>query len=96
VTAPGVGELVLQEVEQIEWEKLTEADAMSDGFESLEELNRAIRRIYPNLEGDGKNWFRLKFKPPAPLPSGKRVRLASAVRKELDKAVAAKGSLARR
>jgi hypothetical protein len=46
-----------------------------------------IRRIYPNLEGDGKSWFRLRFKPPA---EGKRLRLASRVRAELDKIVLGK------
>jgi hypothetical protein len=90
VFSPGVGELVLQAVEPIEWATLTDDDAVSDGFASLTELNRMIRRIYPNLDGDGKTWFRLRFGPP---PNGKRHRLASAVRAELDKAVRGNGSL---
>jgi hypothetical protein len=56
--------LVVQKVEEIEWESLTEADAVSDGFETLADLSAMIRKIYPDLAGDGKSWFRLKFRPP--------------------------------
>src|SRR5580698_7452026 len=84
VNAPGVGVLVLHAVEPVEWSALTEADAHSDGFESLAELNKAIKKIYGDLRGDGKTWFRLSFK----LASAGRMRqLAEALRGELDKAV---------
>lgn len=93
VYAPGVGWLVLDGVEEIEWDQLTEDDAKSDGFESLADLNRAIRRIYPKLDGDGKQWFKLRFHlhETAEIPddpkSATRRELAAAVRAELDKAV---------
>ena len=89
VDAPGVGKLIVKAVEPIEWKMLTEADARADGFKSLAELNRAIRRIYPNLDGDGKSWFKLTFHlaKQAAGPAPPRQRLAAAVRAELDKAV---------
>ncbi len=90
LTAPGVGVLVVQKVEEIEWESLTEADAVSDGFQTLADLNAMIRKIYPELGGDGKSWFRLKFKGPGAESVGKRRKLASAVQAELDKAVRGK------
>lgn len=90
VSAPGVGELILQAVEPVQWESLTDADARADGFASMSELTRVIRRIYPNLEQDGKSWFRIKFRPS---PAARKRRLAAAVRAELDKAVRGNGSL---
>jgi hypothetical protein len=91
VRVPGVGELILQAVEPVEWESLTDADAQADGFESMSELSRVIRRIYPNLHGDGKSWFRIKFRAAA---ASRKRQLAAAVRAELDKAVRGNGSLA--
>jgi hypothetical protein len=89
VYAPGIGYLIMDAVDQMEWNALTQADAIADGFASLSDLDRAIRQIYPNLQGDGKSWFRLKFHLS---PSSAMEQLASAVRAELDKAVRNNGS----
>jgi hypothetical protein len=91
LTSPGLGVLILQSVEPVEWEALTDADAQADGFASLADLNKAIRRIYPHLDGDGKTWFRIKFHLAR---AEKKQQLADAVRAELDKAVRDNGSLA--
>jgi len=90
VTTPGVGALVLESVDQVQWDMLTDADARADGFASLAELAATIRRIYPKLDGDGKAWFKLKFHCEA---VGLRQKLAAMVRAELDKAVRGNGSL---
>jgi hypothetical protein len=90
VRVPGVGELTLSAVESVRWEDLTEADAKADGFETLAELNKVIARIYPDMEGDGKAWFRIRFGAP---PPSRMAQLAGAVRAELDKAVQKSRSL---
>jgi uncharacterized protein YqfB (UPF0267 family) len=94
VDCPGVGVLIVKGVKQIQWSDLGEADAKSDGFESLAELNAAIRKIYPkldaNLGGDGKAWFKLTFRRESPHP---RAELAALIRRELDKAVHGNRSL---
>jgi hypothetical protein len=100
VKTPGVGTLVLDSVNSIEWDSLTDADAAADGFASLAELNRIIRRIYPDIANDGKSWFKLHFhlesprpsKPPKATQTIVRKQLVAAVRAELDKAVHASGS----
>jgi hypothetical protein len=89
LTAPGVGSLMLEAVEAVDWTSLTDADARCDGFESMAELNRVIRRIYPDMDGDGKSWFRLRFHQERPSP---RRQLAAVVIAELDKAVRGNGS----
>jgi hypothetical protein len=100
VQTPGIGTLVVDSVCSIEWERLTDADASADGFASLAELNRIIRRIYPDIANDGKSWFKLHFhveparpaKPPKDIQTIVRKQLVAAVRAELDKAVHGSGS----
>ncbi|MGA2230316.1 MAG: ASCH domain-containing protein [Tepidisphaeraceae bacterium] len=89
VHAPGIGWLILESVEPIEWDSLTRADARADGFASLKELAAAVRRIYPDMDDDGKSWFRLTFRLDSQDP---RLRLAQVVSAELDKAVRCNGS----
>jgi hypothetical protein len=62
VASPGIGRLEIALVRPIEWDALTEADARADGFDSLADLNRAIRRIYPQSDGDGRSWFQVRFR----------------------------------
>jgi hypothetical protein len=38
-----------------------EADARADGFESLRDLRRALRDLYPDHAKDGKRRFRVSF-----------------------------------
>jgi len=80
VNAPGVGQLILKEVRAVTWETLTEADAQADGFASLAELNRVIRRIYPDLDRDGKTWFRIRFRLARGAPRAKRPASGAAKR----------------
>jgi hypothetical protein len=89
VHAPGIGWLILDAVEAVDFESLTHADALADGFASLNELRRAVRRIYPRQDDDGKTWFRVRFRLEAIEPMQ---RLAARVRLELDKAVQNNGS----
>jgi hypothetical protein len=60
-SAPGLGRLRIVACDRVELENLKEADAQADGFGSLEELHRVIRRIYPKPNGDGRHWYRIEF-----------------------------------
>lgn len=84
VTVLGLGTLIIEKAETVELASLTHADAVADGFQTLAELMDVIRKIYPNPNGDGKRWYRLKFRLSEAEP---RHRLAAAVREQLDKAV---------
>ncbi len=59
---PGVGPIRIVAVEPIRLEELTEEDARADGFESLEQLHQALRRIYAQADS-GKNYqpYRVRF-----------------------------------
>jgi hypothetical protein len=60
--APGVGWLAIDVVETVELAQLTVADAIADGFETLEALLSTLASIYPDTVGDGKQWFRVRFR----------------------------------
>ncbi|HUB24088.1 MAG TPA: ASCH domain-containing protein [Tepidisphaeraceae bacterium] len=100
VSAPGVGNLIIDGIWPIQFDSLTESDANSDGFDSLADLKRAIQKIYPQQQSDGKQWFKVQFhlesQPPPAAPNRAqtpiRKILAAAVRAELDKVVQASGS----
>lgn len=68
---PGLGWLVVDAVEPIELDQLSDADAVADGFESLSALMTALNELYPDQSGDGKRWWRVRFrrKEPAPTPN---------------------------
>lgn len=57
----GLGWLTIGNVEIIEFESLGEDDAKADGFDSLAELKKAIDKIYPDYQTDGKQWYRIYF-----------------------------------
>jgi hypothetical protein len=61
-TSPGLGTLRIIACDRVELETLREADARADGFATLEEMRRVIKRIYPKLNGDGRTWYRIEFK----------------------------------
>jgi hypothetical protein len=94
VFAPGVGWLILEEVNRVEWEDLTDADARADGFSTLQELHHTIRKIYPDHASDGKTWYRLRFKRPTQedAQAHSKNKLAAKLRRALDKAVRQTGS----
>ncbi|MDO4584202.1 MAG: ASCH domain-containing protein [Planctomycetia bacterium] len=56
---PGVGPIVIDQVDEVAWEELTETDAILDGFPSLETLRQEIEEIY-GLSPD-KKMFRVRF-----------------------------------
>jgi hypothetical protein len=59
---PGLGWLFVETVEPIELAHLSDADAVADGFASLSALMDALRELYPDQAGDGKKWFRVRFR----------------------------------
>ncbi|MDB5298123.1 MAG: hypothetical protein JWO31_4106 [Phycisphaerales bacterium] len=76
--AAGVGWLAVDAVETVALADLTEADAAADGFDSLAALLAVLRELYPaamlqgpategagggaTAGGDGKQWFRVRFR----------------------------------
>jgi hypothetical protein len=63
--APGVGWLVIEEVESIEHLRLLKIeDARADGFASRAQMTRALRELYPAkmCREDGRMWFRVRFR----------------------------------
>jgi len=57
---PGLGYLAIETVEPVEWRDLNEADAVADGFVSLNDMRAALLLIYPDSD-DGKSWWRIRF-----------------------------------
>ena len=93
---PGLGWLNIISCDKIDLKDLTEADAVSDGFQSLKALRKTLAQIYPNCATDGRHWYRVVFTPEGPKSSpaqDARNRLVRQIRAELDKAVRQSGSL---
>jgi hypothetical protein len=61
--SPGLGWLLIDTVEPIELKQLTTADAKADGFPTLASLRKTLRQLYPDRDTDGRNWFRVTFRP---------------------------------
>jgi hypothetical protein len=59
--AAGVGWLAVDAVEPVDLAAMTDQDAVADGFDALPALLAALNACYPNLAGDGKQWFRVRF-----------------------------------
>jgi hypothetical protein len=61
--------LDIEAVEPVELDRLDENDARADGFQTRVELLAVLRECYPGTDGDGKQWFRVRFRfqgvPPA-------------------------------
>jgi hypothetical protein len=58
---PGVGHIRLTAVEEVELERLTDADALPDGFQTAAELRAEIARLYPKQLAEGHRAFRIVF-----------------------------------
>jgi hypothetical protein len=58
---PGVGYIAIESVEPIELSRLTDADAMLDGFPSAELLRKEIRILYTAEERKKLTPFRIRF-----------------------------------
>jgi hypothetical protein len=72
--APGVGWLAIDAVEPVDLDRLADADARADGFDTLTALKQALLALYPGHAADGKRWFRVRFTlhTAAPAPRSRR------------------------
>jgi hypothetical protein len=87
VFSPGLGWLRVSACDRVELGDLKEADARADGFESLKELHKVLRRLYPKQSGDGRKWYRIRFR-----LDGKGISAPASRAKRRKKAGAANGS----
>jgi hypothetical protein len=61
--APGLGWLLIESVDVVaDLDDLADADARADGFETLEQMKRALHELYPSRARDGRRWFRVAFR----------------------------------
>ena len=58
---PGAGHIQITAVEEVELERLTDADARPDGFESAEQLRAEIAKLYPQQLAAGYRAYRIVF-----------------------------------
>lgn len=58
-TIPGVGPIWIDSVEKVSLDDLTDADAIPDGFPTIDALKAEIREIYGDEHGG--NFFRVRF-----------------------------------
>lgn len=66
--APGVGWLAIDAVEPVDLDRLADADARADGFDTLRALKQALLALYPDQATDGMHWFRVRFTLHTPAP----------------------------
>jgi hypothetical protein len=58
---PGVGRIKITAVEEVELDRLTDADARPDGFPTADLLRAEIARLYPKQLAEGFRPFRIVF-----------------------------------
>ncbi len=58
---PGVGYIRVTQVEEVQLEELTDADARPDGFATADALRAEIADLYPEQLADGHKAFRVVF-----------------------------------
>ena len=58
---PGIGYISILSIEQVELDRLTDADAVPDGFATAELLRDEIRSIYADELKQGQKAFRIRF-----------------------------------
>jgi len=58
---PGAGYIRIAAVEEVELERLTDADARPDGFDTAEQLRSELRRLYPQQLAAGYRAYRVVF-----------------------------------
>ena len=61
VYSPGLGWLTIEAVDAVELERLSETDAVADGFGTVKEMRKLLLSLYPRHKTDGKRWFRVRF-----------------------------------
>ncbi|KPK49383.1 MAG: hypothetical protein AMK72_04665 [Planctomycetes bacterium SM23_25] len=52
-TVPGLGKVRIESVEAVRLSSVTDADAAADGFRSVAELRKALKKMYPSLRRAG-------------------------------------------
>ena len=82
---PGIGYISILSVEQIELERLTDTDAVPDGFATAELLRDEIRSIYADELARGQKAFRVRFRVFPPREQ-KRIKEERRQRKEREAA----------
>ena len=60
--APGLGWICIENVAEVDLRELDDGDARADGFNSVAQMRKELRRMYPKLKNDGKVWFRVRFR----------------------------------
>jgi hypothetical protein len=58
---PGAGAIRVTLVEEVELERLSDADARPDGFETADLLRAEIARLYPQQLAEGYRAYRIVF-----------------------------------
>jgi hypothetical protein len=58
---PGVGPILVNSIEQVDIDALTDADAIPDGFDSAIALRSELRAIYSEKLDNGHKAFRIVF-----------------------------------
>ena len=58
---PSIGYIRITAVEEVELERLTDADARPDGFATADELREEIARLYPKQLAEGHRAYRVTF-----------------------------------
>jgi hypothetical protein len=59
---PGVGYIRITLVQEVELDRLGDADARPDGFESADLLRAEIARLYPQQLAEGHRAYRIVFR----------------------------------
>jgi len=58
---PGLGLIRIDSVEPVSPAGLSDRDARTDGFESLDDLHRALRQMYPPQSRNGRSLYHVHF-----------------------------------
>lgn len=59
---PGIGSIRIEQVEQVDLEQLTDADAVPDGFDTADALRTEIATIYADKIASGYQSYRVVFR----------------------------------
>jgi hypothetical protein len=59
---PGAGYIVIEQVEQVEIDQLTDADAVPDGFPTADALRHELNSIYGDKLAAGYGAYRVVFR----------------------------------
>ena len=58
---PGIGYIRITQVQPVELDQLTDADARPDGFDSIADLRAEIDQLYADQLADGYKAYRIVF-----------------------------------